>query len=190
MKIYFTASLRGKKEYDQNYSEIVATLNKLGYKVFSEHILGKNQTVASELSKEDARKNYNKILTEIKKAEVVVAEVSTQSLSVGHELTEAMTFNKPLIVLYSGDKKPGLFFGSDYDKMQIVQYDLGKVEGVLEEAIDRALKHIDVRFNFFVSPRILAYLDWVAQKRMIPRSVFLRNLIEREMKKDKDFKTA
>jgi len=31
-------------------------------------------------------------------------------------------------------------------------------------------------------------LDWVAQKRMQPRSVFLRNLIDREMKKDKEFK--
>jgi hypothetical protein len=45
-----------------------------------------------------------------------------------------------------------------------------------------------VRFNFFVSPKILTYLDWVGQKRMIPKSVFLRNLIEREMKKDRDFK--
>jgi hypothetical protein len=164
MRIYFTASLRGKKEYGQNYSEIVGVLNKLGYKVFAEHILGNSSTVISELSKEDAKKNYNKILAEIKKADVVVAEVSTQSLSVGHELTEAMAFNKPLVVLYCGDKKPGLLFGSNYDKMQIVQYELGNNEALIEESVAKALKHIDVRFNFFVSPKILAYLDWVAQK--------------------------
>jgi len=54
--------------------------------------------------------------------------------------------------------------------------------------LEEAKRRMDVRFNFFVSPKILAYLDWVAQKRMVPRSVFLRNLIEKEMKKDKGFR--
>lgn len=188
MRIYFTASLRGKKEFGENYTEIVKTLTKQGHKVFSEHILKSDMPGVSELSKEDALKNYAKIIAEIKKTDIVVAEVSTQSLSVGHELTEAMSLSKPVIVLYVGDRKPGLFFGSNYSKMQIVQYEPDKMEKALKEAVEVATKHVDVRFNFFVSPKILAYLDWVAQKRMIPRSVFLRNLIEREMKKDHDFK--
>lgn len=188
MRIYFTASLRGKKEYGQNYSEIVAVLNKLGHKVFSEHILNDNILDVGNLSKEDAKKNYARILSEIKKADVVVAEVSNQSLSVGHELTEAITLNKPLVVMYVGDKKPGLLFGSSYDKMQIIQYVFGEAEKVMEDVIANAIRHVDVRFNFFVSPKILSYLDWIVQKRMIPRSVFLRNLIDREMKKDREFK--
>ena len=188
MRIYFTASVRGKKEFGENYVEIVKVLNKMGHKVFAEHILDDNLPEISHLSKEDAKKNYHRILTEMKKAEVVVAEVSKQSLSVGHELTEAMLLNKPLIVLYFGDAKPGLLFGSNYDKMQIAKYSLENIKQMLENLVETASKHVDVRFNFFVSPKILNYLDWIAQKRMIPRSVFLRNLIEKEMKKDKEFK--
>lgn len=73
--------------------------------------------------------------------------------------------------------------------MQIIRYDedMNNLDGILAKAVEDAMKHADVRFNFFVSPKILAYLDWVAQKRMIPRSVYLRNLIEKEMKKNKDF---
>jgi len=187
MRVYFTASLRGKKEFGENYVEIVNALKKLEHRIFCEHILGNDSPRVSSFSKDDAKKNYSRILSEIKKAEIVVAEVSTQSLSVGHELTEAMSLNKPLIVLYTGDRKPGLLFGSSYEKMQIVQYTPGEIDGVMKKAIEEAKKQEDVRFNFFVSPKILNYLDWVAQKRMIPRSVFLRNLIEREMRKDKDF---
>jgi len=54
--------------------------------------------------------------------------------------------------------------------------------------MELANKNIDVRFNFFVSPKIISYLDWVSKNRMVPRSVFLRELIEKEMKKDKDFR--
>ena len=62
------------------------------------------------------------------------------------------------------------------------------VEKNILESMKKAKGLIDMRFNFFVSPKILNYLDWVGQKRMIPKSVFLRNLIEREMKKEKEFK--
>lgn len=188
MKIYFTASLRGKKEFGDNYLKIVKVLTKLSEKVFSDHIIKNDFSVVDSQSKDDVQKSYGRILSEIKKSDIFVAEVSTQSLSVGHELTEAMSLNKPMVILYTGENRPGLLFGSMYDKMQIIQYTQDNLEEKLRTAAEDALKHADVRFNFFVSPKILAYLDWVAQKRMIPRSVFLRDLIEKEMKKDKEFK--
>ena len=78
--------------------------------------------------------------------------------------------------------------GRKDEKLQMVAYTLNNLRGLLDKALDEARKKMDVRFNFFVSPKILVYLDWVAKKRMIHRSVFLRNLIEREMKKDKEFR--
>lgn len=188
MKIYFTASLRGKKDFGENYVAIVKELTGLGHKVSSDQVINSEFLQVVSQTKIEAQKEYYKLISEIKKADVVVAEVSAQSLSVGHELTEAMTLNKPVVVLYVGDTRPGLLFGSMYDKMQIIQYDLIDLKEKLRLAVDDAMKHADVRFNFFVSPKILNYLDWVAQKRMVPRSVFLRNLIEREMKKEKNFK--
>ena len=70
----------------------------------------------------------------------------------------------------------------------MVEYDEKNIDNKLEEALKEVKRDIDVRFNFFVSAKILSYLDWVAQERMTPRSVFLRDLIEKEMKKDKKFK--
>ena len=188
MRIYFTASLRGKKEFGENYVQIVKSLSRIGDKVFADHILNFNADSLGTQTKEEAKKNYDRVLSEIKKADIFVAEVSTQSLSVGHELTEAMTLSKPMVILYTGEHLPGLLLGSVYDKMQIVQYTPENLKDKLSAAVEEAMRHADVRFNFFVSPKILAYLDFIAQKRMIPRSVFLRNLIEREMKKDKEFK--
>jgi len=188
MRVYFTASLRGKKQFGDNYRLIVKSLSESGVKVYSEHILESDYETVVKQDLDQSKKNYDRLLSEIKKSDVFVAEVSAQSLSVGHEITEAMNRNIPVVLFYTGDNRPGLLFGSEYEKLQIVEYEIDKLKALCEKVLAEANKHVDVRFNFFVSPKILAYLDWVAQKRMIPRSVFLRNLIEREMKKDREFK--
>lgn len=188
MKIYFTASLRGKKEFGESYLKIVRLLEEDGYTVYSDHILKTDFEDVESQDKDTVKRAYRKLGEEIKKSDIFVAEVSTQSLSVGHEISEAMTMNKPVVIFYTGDHRPSLLFGADYEKLQIVQYDKGNLSELLTKAIEEAKQHSDVRFNFFVSPKILTYLDFVALKRMVPRSVFLRDLIEREMKKDKEFK--
>lgn len=188
MTIYFTASVRGKKEFAANYRKIVDVLEKTGYKIFSDHILENDPSKIENQNRDQSNKAYSKLISRIKKSDVFIAEVSTQSLSVGHEITEAINMNLPVVLLYTGKTKPTLLFGSKYSKLQIVEYDNKNIETILPEVVEIAKKYSDVRFNFFVSPKILSYLDWVSKKRMVPRSVFLRDLIEKEMKKDKEFK--
>jgi hypothetical protein len=188
MKIYFTASLRGKGEFEENYMKIARCLETMGNKMVSNHVFKNDFPTVAAQDKDQAVKSYHQLIDGVKKADFFIAEVSTQSLSVGHEITQAMMLNKPVILLYSGDRKPTMLFGSDYDKLQIIQYDDASYKKLIEQALEEAKKKMDVRFNFFVSPKILNYLDWVAQKRMVPRSVFLRDLIEKEMRKDKEFR--
>lgn len=188
MRVYFTASLRGKKVFGGNYKAIVEQLKKLGHTVYGDHILKNEAAVAEVQSKEEIEKVYRDLLKLIKLADVVVAEISSPSVSVGHEITEALEMSKPVIVMYTEGHGANLLGGKHDDKMHFVQYKMDKLSTIMADVLEEAKRRMDVRFNFFVSPKILAYLDWVAQKRMIPRSVFLRNLIEKEMKRDKGFR--
>ena len=141
------------------------------------------------MSDDDRVENYKKIVRWIDKADFSVIEGSFPStLHIGHEITLTLEKNKPVIVLYTKGAEPVVFKGLKDERIIWVEYNDANLKKVLGEAVEAARKNIDVRFNFFVSPKILMYLDWVAQHRMIPRSVFLRDLIEKEMKKDKDFK--
>lgn len=189
MKIYFTGALSGKEKYLENYKAIVAHLRLRGHKVFAEHILteGKEKQVKQQTA-EDRENVYKDLLKKIKTSDMVVAEISTPSVSIGHEITNALEMSKPVIIMHIPGETSSLLEGKVDEKLHIVTYNLENLNEVLDKALEEARLKMDVRFNFFVSPKILAYLDWVAQKRMVPRSVFLRNLIEREMKKDKEFK--
>jgi len=133
------------------------------------------------------RENYKQAVKDIKKAELVVMEVSGHSMSAGYLICQALDMNKPVVALYKGEHKPIFIGGIVNPRLFLVAYNEKNVEEVLKKVFKKVASLIDVRFNFFVNPKILTYLDWVAGKRKIPKSVFLRNLIEKEMKKDKEF---
>lgn len=189
MKIYFTGALSGIPKYLNNYKSIVEHLRYRGCKVYAEHILteGKEREV-KEQTAQDRENVYRDLSKKIKVSDIVVAEISTPSVSIGHEISYALELSKPVIVLHVPGESSSLLEGRKDERLQMVTYDIDSLKEKLDRAMEEAGKLMDVRFNFFVNPQILSYLDWVSQKKMLPRSVFLRNLIEREMKKDKEYK--
>lgn len=190
MQVYFVASSRlVAKEMDLHGKiyEILADGNKM----VSDKVMKWIKSGVRDLSKESLkfkRENYEQAIKSLKKAELVVIEVSGHSMSGGYLISQALDMNKPVIALYKSNSKPIFIAGINNKRLFLVEYDKDNVEQVLKKALKDVSSLIDVRFNFFVSPKILTYLDWVGQKRMIPKSVFLRNLIEKEMRKEKEFK--
>jgi hypothetical protein len=190
MKVCFIASIKNKDVNIRFYEEIIKVLKESGDKVFYEHVMGNSQTILDSLSEDKKVKFHKNVIDQVKKSDLVVAEITSQSLSVGFLISMALDLSKPTILLYRGSSKPNIVSTlEESDKLFVRSYsEQSEIEKILNDCLNLAKGKSDVRFNFFVSPKILNYLDWIAQKRMIPRSVFLRNLIEREMKKDKEFK--
>jgi len=190
MKIYFIASSRlvgaNPKLYSKMYSYLVTDNKMISDKVLKWVKMGvRDMSVAPLKIKKE---NYLESLDSVKKADVVVMEVSGHSMSMGYLISKALEMNKPVIALHKQEHAPNFIKGISDPKLIISEYDEKNVEEVLEKSLKTATGLIDVRFNFFVNSKILNYLDWVSQKRMVPRSVFLRNLIEHEIKKDKEYK--
>ena len=190
MQIYFVASSRLVSKDVSLYSRLYKKICE-EHKMVSDKVLKWIKTGIKDLSKESIetkKENYLDIVKCIKKADIVVMEISGHSVSMGFILSKAMEENKPVIAMYTSDMDPVFVKGIVNSKLIMAEYDKNNLEQVISDSINKAKCLVDMRFNFFVSPKILNYLDWIAQKRMIPKSVFLRNLIEREMRKDKEFK--
>jgi hypothetical protein len=191
MKIYFVASPRLVIKEPGLYREIHSYLAKDNVMLSDKLMKWSDKKTIEELyeeRKDNLTSGFKKTIETLKKADVVMMEVSGHSLSMGFLVSKSLDLCKPIIAFYKKGTRPFFLSGIDDPRFKLMEYNEKNVCEVLDLAVEEAKKVIDVRFNFFVSPKILTYLDWVAQKRMIPRSVFLRNLIEREMKKDKEFK--
>ena len=190
MQVYFVASSRLVEKDKGLYRKMFDCIAD-GNKMVSDKVLKWTKIGVKDLRDEPLkvkRENYEQSIKCLKKAELVVMEVSGHSMSAGYLISQALDMNKPVIALYKAEVKPVFIGGIANQKLFLVEYTQDNVEEVLKTNLKKVASLVDVRFNFFVNPKILTYLDWVTQKKMIPKSVFLRNLIEREMKKDREFK--
>lgn len=191
MKIYFTAAISQHKEFGAYYQRIKECLEKSGHVVVSGNLFRMTEkTIASESEKERLRW-YETSLKNINRADLVVVEISFPStVNVGHELSVALDKGKPVVALFRDDRDPIFLRGRDEDKLYIFPYNEDDLENVIRAGIEYASEQQDTRFNFFISPAIGNYLDWIAKKRKLPRAVYLRKLIEEDMKNNKEYEKA
>lgn len=190
MRVFFSAPINGRELYEQNYKKIVDDLKSRGFKVQSDHVLNVDKNKLQEISDRSRIEYYRKLVRWISESDFIIAEVSRSSVSIGHEITLALEKGKNVIALSCVSRGPAILLALKSEKLQMVKYNLNDLHSVLDKAIEKARSKTDIRFNFFVSPEINEYLDWISRVKRIPRAVYLRGLLEKDMAKTKEFKTS
>jgi glycosyltransferase involved in cell wall biosynthesis len=181
MKVYFSASLRGKRVFKENYEKIHKLIEELGYKNVSEFVVEEDPEKFYPQDPEKQADIYDKLVSQIKKADVCVFEVSFHSLGLGYCVNLALELDKPVILLHVEERKPFLFEGAKEGKMQIIEYTKEDIKGKLSTALKEAKDQTNIRFTFFVTPKISRFLDWIAKEKKMPRAVYLRRLLKEAM---------
>ncbi len=95
MRIYFAASIRGGRDDEAIYRQLIDVLRSFGT-VLTEHI-ARPDDVERGLSDEEI---YRRDLEWLQSADVVVAEVTTPSLGVGYEISTAEERGIPVLCLF------------------------------------------------------------------------------------------
>jgi hypothetical protein len=183
MLIYFTASIVGKKHYLSHYEKILKILSEKGITHLSDHIM---KTSSQDLLTESEAKqlDFHKKLDDwISQADAVVAETSYPSISVGYEIALALSKGKPVLVLYSSDHLPSLLLHTNSEKLVCEKYTSSDLAERMNDFLEYIKGSIKPRLTFFISQKIDHYLENITKEQKIPKSVFIRQLIEREMKK-------
>jgi len=132
MKIYFAGSIRGGREDATRYRQIIALLTEFG-EVLTEHVGDTTLTRDGEVGPSDEA-IYERDMTWMEEADVVVAEVTTPSHGVGYEIARAETLGKPVLCLHrpgSGRQLSAMLAGNP--SLQCAAYDsLEELKPILE----------------------------------------------------------
>ncbi len=191
MKIYFTGAIsRITPEMSELYTKIVAILERSGHTVMASHMQNKDGLVIKNQTDKETALVQSKMSKWRKQAALLVAEVSTPSFGVGQEIAETLTDNRQVLALYLKGKKPNILTHQGRDLLYLVEYSAENLKAQLSEYIEFAKINSDTRFNFFISPQIGSYLDWISHQKKLPRAVYLRRLIEDDMKLNKEYDEA
>ena len=98
MKIYFAASIRGGREDQNKYNELIRFLSSK-VEVLTEHVGDSSLEQTGEQNLSD-KEIYERDLEWLESADAVIAEVTNPSLGVGYELGIAEKSGKPILCLF------------------------------------------------------------------------------------------
>ena len=98
MKIYFAASIRGGREDQNKYNELIRFLSSK-VEVLKEHVGDSSLEKIGEQNLSD-KEIYQRDLEWLDSADAVIAEVTNPSLGVGYELGIAEKLGKPVLCLF------------------------------------------------------------------------------------------
>ena len=170
------------------YKEIVDRLEQLGHSVIADHVLKLDLDFVENVDDEYRVNYYREMIKNINEADVVFAEMTYSSSSIGHEVTLALEKNKSVIIATRKGEIPQIFKALKEQQVYFIEYEtVNGLLGQLEEELELVKEGEDIRFNFLIPPTMVDYLEWISKQRRIPKSVFLRNLVRREMEKDEEY---
>jgi len=184
MKAYFTASIAGKDHLIKNYNRIVDHLVKLNVEVIADHILNLTESQVNLQTKEQRLNFHDKLEKWITSSDFAVVEASFPSISVGYEIALALHSGKHVLVLYTQEYPPALMAFHKDEKLVCEKYTMNTVTDIIDDFISYVSATHDQRFTFFITSEIALYLEKIARREKLPKSVYLRKLIEKDMREN------
>jgi hypothetical protein len=184
MNVYFTASVVGKDTYLTNYLKIIDTLKSKGFIVQADHILNVTEADIHMKTREERLRFHKQLESWIQKSDCMVVEASFPSISVGYEISLALQYRKPVLLLYSIGEPPSLFAYHSDEKLIAEKYTMDTVEAIVNDFINYVHGATDTRFTFFITPQIATYLEKISKQEKMPKSVYLRQLIESHIREN------
>lgn len=191
MKVFFHAYLRSNDKYLDFDKKIYDIIKDLGYIHTNETFQNDPKAQLAKIEKggyEERVDLYKFYIKNIKSADIVVLDISMHSLASGFLLHEALRDEKPVLALYHEGNDPSFTININNEKLQLIEYNLSNLKEQLVRGLDLAKRLVDIRFNFFIPPEIITYLDYITNSKRISKSTYIRNLIMRDMAKNKEYR--
>lgn len=178
MVIFYTASYYGKAKYQASYDLVRATIKQFRVNLISTEEGNYKDVLDAATRKRIADPrllHYEAIRRGIHMADAVVIEVSNEDFQLGHEATLAIMEKKPVLCLslqqdFSKKINNSYFFGATYTKETI--------QAIMQDFLARVRELRQAkRFNMFMYPTQLAYLEKASKKQGMNVSEYIRHLV-------------
>lgn len=192
MIVHFIASEFNITDTIEDLRSIVRILHKQEYSLARDWIepAYARRLRGEEFKTTDWNSVYRESLEAIARADVVIAEVTHESSSIGYQVAFAVQHKKPILLIRKSDAAKDVFVNGLKDSYVIhKEYkettELDSIIGTFLQ--DNRIENKDMRFNFFIDRGIYNYLRWAALKTGKTKAEILRELVQHEIDKQ-DFK--
>lgn len=191
MKIYFGSSGSNLKKYKKEYLSIRNIILNNGQDLTRDWLpeaielfeKGKDDIIRAEI--------YEEVMHSILEADLCIFECSVTGMSVGHQISFALSKRKPtLVILKHNDKSAVNLFiaGSKSPHLQMKNYDtISELESTIEKFLRNNSSKKKIRFNLVLEPYENDYIRWASFKYKIDKTSVLRSALDNKIKSDDEY---
>jgi len=190
MKIHFIASKSRLDKSIDDYRLIIDTIESLGHELTREWV-EKAYQLSNRTSDEldmaiDWRRVNKENIASLTQADIVIAEATARTFSVGYQVAVAVQQKKPVLILSRNNALKGTFgSGIVSELLKNETYNEHTIRDIIADFIsENTLDQKDLRFNFFIDRRIHNYLKWASTNTGRTKAEIIRELLLREINKD------
>ncbi len=192
MTIFFTCSTKEINKYKEYYKEIRHSILKLGHKINRDWILESIKVHGSggvDLTPSEA---YDLVLSAILTADIVIVDATVRSMSIGHQISFALSKNKPVLVLrYAGSdgNLDDLFINNDKSSFLTIKKYTEKENllSIIKDYLDNESSP-KTRFNLVMNKNQNKYIEWAAFKYDKSKTDIIQEAIEEKSLRDSQYK--
>lgn len=185
MRIYLNLSGRSNKDQISLFSNVQKYLESMGHEIVHDYFSPENFGDFYKPNSEHVKHIFDKANNLISSSDLVVLETSTPSVTIGYQIFQALKMDKNVVCLYTKDNGQLFIEGIEDEKFQLYEYSKSNYKKVLNFAIDGILFDKDVRYNIMLNKSLSEYLNNLSKVKKISKAVYLRQLIEKDMKDNK-----
>lgn len=183
MKVYVTASTENIKDNPETFKKIVSFMKKRGDKntnLFLHHLLSKGSLKNRE------KDIYFKTLSDVRNSDLLLAEISYPSISIGFLIEKAINLSIPILCLCDEAQSQNvstILKRYKSDSFKILIYNKFNIEELLNMEFLSIKKH-KVKLNVFLEANLDNFLKLSSTKKGITKSQYLRDIIIEKMQEE------
>lgn len=192
MKVYFTSSTAQLFAYRDSYYAIRNWLIDNGHVITRDWLPRVEKQMQQGEQELDIKKIYKGCVDAIRKADLIIVEDTVSNFSTGHQITLALRYRKPTLVLWQGRKhhafKQMLIHGIDSDILQVSEYTQKELPDILQVFVNRYEDGTDKsRFHLTLNGAERKYLDWAQFVKAQSRTQLIRDALQQAMNNDAEY---
>lgn len=192
MKVFFGTTTKEILKYKDYYFAIRKELIKSGCIILDDWLQkAYDLKLSNPTAVRNKKKNYQKIVEAIDKADFVVIEYTVPNFSSSHQIIYANMRRKPVLVLRlekDNSFKDSYLEWIESDFITIKDYDLKTLPKIIEKFKGTAQLELGLkRYNVVLDRKQKYYLDWAHSNEKRSRSEIIRDALNNWISKDTNY---
>lgn len=184
MNIFLIGNPRSNNNLLQNLQILYEKISSLGHEHVNNFIKDKNNGFEEKMkrSKHSQQEFYKDMINSISKADICIFEASMPSFGIGYLVEKSLSLSKPTIVLFYKENSSFVLPYVENERLLTKIYTDKNLDKILKQSIILAKERRDKRFNFYLSTKLLEYVENLSKEEGVTKSKVMRDIILRDMR--------